>query len=59
LEFTPCHCLDTGACLADVSLAAALVGVGLIAARRARLNTHLAQGPFLYSGTLLAVVLLY
>ncbi len=41
------------------TLAAALVGVGLIAVSRARLNTHLAQGPFLYSGTLLAVVLLY
>lgn len=41
------------------ALAAALVGVGLITARRAHLNTQLAQGPFLYAGTLLAVVLLY
>jgi leader peptidase (prepilin peptidase) / N-methyltransferase len=41
------------------TLAAAFVGVGLIAARRAHLSTQLAQGPFLYSGTLLAVVLLY
>jgi leader peptidase (prepilin peptidase)/N-methyltransferase len=41
------------------TLAAALVGVVLIVARRARLTTHLPQAPFLYSGTLLAVALLY
>ncbi len=41
------------------TLAAAIVGVGLIAARRAELKTHLPQGPYLYAGTLLSVVLLY
>lgn len=41
------------------TLTAALVGVGLIAARRASLTTHLPMGPFLYAGTLLAVVILY
>jgi leader peptidase (prepilin peptidase)/N-methyltransferase len=41
------------------TLAAALVGLCLIAARRAKLGTHLPQGPFLYCGTLVAVVLLY
>ena len=47
--------LYTAAFLA--TLAGALVGVGLILAGRAKLTTHLPQGPFLYGGTLLAVLL--
>lgn len=39
------------------TLAGSLVGAGLIFRRRAKLTTHLPQGPFLYGGTLLAVVL--
>ena len=34
------------------------VGIGLVLARRATLTTHLPQGPFLYGGTLIAVVLM-
>jgi leader peptidase (prepilin peptidase) / N-methyltransferase len=40
------------------TLFAAVVGGGLIVARRATLATHLPQGPFLFGGTLVAVVLL-
>jgi leader peptidase (prepilin peptidase) / N-methyltransferase len=40
------------------TLLASIVGVGLIVARRATLATHLPQGPFLYVGTLVAVVVL-
>jgi leader peptidase (prepilin peptidase) / N-methyltransferase len=40
------------------TLIAALVGLGLLALRRASLTTQLPQGHFLYAGTLLAVVLL-
>lgn len=41
------------------TLSAAVVGVGLVASRRAKLTTHLAQGPFWYTGTLLALLLLH
>ncbi|MBN1171068.1 MAG: prepilin peptidase [Micromonosporaceae bacterium] len=39
------------------TLVAALVGLGLLLLRRASLTTYLPQGPFLYGGTLLAVLL--
>ncbi|GAA1570076.1 hypothetical protein GCM10009827_109890 [Dactylosporangium maewongense] len=38
-------------------LAAAVVGVGFVAARRATLKTHLPQGPFWYSAALAIVAL--
>jgi leader peptidase (prepilin peptidase)/N-methyltransferase len=41
------------------TLFGALVGIGLIIARRARLTSHLAQGPFWYAGTLFAIILLH
>jgi leader peptidase (prepilin peptidase)/N-methyltransferase len=40
-------------------LSAALVGVGLVVSGRAKLTTHLAQGPFWYAGTLAALLLLH
>ena len=40
------------------TLIAAVVGGGLVLARRATLATHLPQGPFLYAGTLVTVALL-
>ena len=41
------------------TLSAALVGVGLIVSGRAKLTTHLAQGPFWFVGTILALLLLH
>ena len=41
------------------TLSAALVGVGLILSGRAKLTTHLAQGPFWFAGTILALLLLH
>jgi len=49
--------LYTAAFLATLS--AALVGVGLIVSGRAKLTTHLAQGPFWFAGTTLALLLLH
>ena len=49
--------LYTAAFLATLS--AALVGVGLIVSGRAKLTTHLAQGPFWFAGTILTLVLLH
>lgn len=40
------------------TLMAALVGLALLALRRASLTTQLPLGPFLYTGTLVAVILL-
>jgi leader peptidase (prepilin peptidase) / N-methyltransferase len=39
------------------TLSAALVGLGLMMSGRARLTTHLAQGPFWCAGTLVALLL--
>jgi leader peptidase (prepilin peptidase) / N-methyltransferase len=41
------------------TLLTSIVGVGLIVTRRATLATHLPQGPFLYVGMLMAVVLVH
>jgi len=41
------------------TLSAALAGVGLIVSGRAKLTTHLAQGPFWFGGTMLALLLLH
>ncbi|WP_327009742.1 hypothetical protein OHA72_22435 [Dactylosporangium sp. NBC_01737] len=40
------------------TLAAAVVGLGLVAARRATIKTHLPQGPFWYAAALVAVALI-
>jgi leader peptidase (prepilin peptidase)/N-methyltransferase len=49
--------LYTAAFLA--TLLAALVGVGLIVVGRARLTTHIPQGPFWFAGTIFTLVLLH